>query len=73
MKKVIALTVLAFLFVMPFAVAQQNVVVPYMLKAPQTITMDENLDEWSFAFPVDFNISVMGVTYSSHGDLKEIG
>jgi hypothetical protein len=59
MKKVIALAALAILFVAPFAVAQQNVVVPYMLKAPAPIKVDGVLDEWSFAFPVDFNLTVM--------------
>jgi hypothetical protein len=59
MKKVIALTVLAVLFAVPFATAQTNVVVPYMLKAPTPITVDGVLDEWSFAFPVEFSLEVM--------------
>ena len=60
MKKVIMLTVLAVLFIIPFAIANnETVVVPYMLKAPKPITVDGILDEWSFAFPVEFNHSVM--------------
>ena len=59
MKKVIALTALAVLFAMPLAAGQENVVVPYMLKAQSPIKVDGALDEWSFAFPVEFNMMVM--------------
>jgi hypothetical protein len=59
MKKVIALTALAILIAMPLAAAVQNVVVPYMLKAPAPIKVDGYLDEWSFSFPIEFNQAVM--------------
>ena len=54
MSKLIS-TVLALLMLGGFAFAQQNVVVPYILKAPAPITVDGNLDEWAFAFPLNHN------------------
>jgi hypothetical protein len=33
-----------------------NVSVPYILKAPEPITVDGNLDEWAFAYPLDHNM-----------------
>ncbi len=54
MKKFLLFFVFA-LCLSSLAVAQENVVVPYILKAPAPITVDGVLDEWDFAFPVDHN------------------
>jgi hypothetical protein len=54
MKKIITMIV-ALLVVSTLAWGQENVVVPYILKAPAPITVDGNLDEWAFAFPLDHN------------------
>ena len=55
MKKTI-FTICAILIVAGFAYSQtENIVVPYILKAPSPVTVDGVLDEWSFAFPLDHN------------------
>ena len=55
MSKKIIFTLIIGVIIAGFAVAQENVVVPYILKAPAPITVDGELDEWAFAFPLDHN------------------
>jgi hypothetical protein len=55
MRKKIIVTILGLLCVAGFALAEENLVVPYILKAPAPITVDGILDEWGFAFPLNFN------------------
>ena len=55
MTRKIILTILAGILVTGFLHAQysaENVAVPYILRAPEPITVDGNLDEWGFAFPL---------------------
>jgi len=60
MQKKVTLMVIGLLFVAGFAFsAVEDVVVPYILKAPAPITVDCNLNEWAFAFPINFNREVM--------------
>ena len=32
--------------------AQDNLSVPFLMRAPGTVTIDGNLDEWYFAYPL---------------------
>ena len=59
MAKKVIFAVLAVLLVsgVVFAQDNSNIVVPYILKASKPITVDGNLDEWNFCFPIDFNQS----------------
>jgi len=50
-------SVFVILILVGLAFSQEpNVVVPYILRAPEPITVDGNLDEWAFAFPLDHNM-----------------
>ncbi len=53
--KHVVVTILAVLCLSTLIMGQENVVVPYILKAPAPITVDGVLDEWDFAFPLDHN------------------
>jgi hypothetical protein len=58
MNRKVLVMVVGLLMITGAVLAQGNVVVPYILKAPAPITVDGVLDEWSFAFPVDFNTGI---------------
>jgi len=55
MTKKILSTLIFVLLVSSFVYAQENLVIPYILRAPEPITVDGVLDEWDFAFPLDHN------------------
>ena len=55
MTKKITIAILGVLCIAGLAFAQDNLVVPYILKAQEPITVDGELDEWNFAFPLDHN------------------
>ena len=37
----------------------ENFVIPYIMKAPEEITVDGDLSEWGFAFPIVFNTATI--------------
>lgn len=62
MSKKLLLIVFASLLLGYVAFAQEgpvydpeNFVIPYIMKAPEEITVDGDLSEWGFAFPIVFN------------------
>src|SRR4030042_6380006 len=59
MNRKVLLMVVGLLMIAGALLAQGNVVLPYILKAPAPINVDAVLDEWSFAFPVQFSQATM--------------
>jgi len=59
MNRKVLLMVVGLLMIAGAVLAQGNVVVPYILKAPAPINVDGVLDEWSFAFPIQFSQATM--------------
>lgn len=56
MMRIFIFTLLFGLLFSGLLLADENMVVPYMLKAPEPITVDGFLDEWAFAFPLDHSV-----------------
>src|SRR5512135_1654266 len=46
---------LAVCLVVGWGFAQQNLVIPYVYKTTKPVTIDTDLKEWNFCFPIDFN------------------
>ncbi|MCB0283886.1 MAG: T9SS type A sorting domain-containing protein [Calditrichae bacterium] len=53
MKRLLLLLFPVFLFSGILLAQNENIVVPYILKAPGEVVVDGYLDEWAFAFPLD--------------------
>ncbi|MDZ7262733.1 MAG: T9SS type A sorting domain-containing protein [candidate division KSB1 bacterium] len=57
-KTILAVFVLSLMAGLAFAQyvpKRENIVVPYILRAPDPITLDGVLDEWYFAYPIVYN------------------
>jgi len=49
------LVTFTLLLIFTMAFAQADLTVPYLMKIDAPITVDGDLSDWNFAFPIDFN------------------
>ncbi|MCD6441570.1 MAG: hypothetical protein J7L86_07305, partial [Candidatus Marinimicrobia bacterium] len=55
MARNLFLVTFTLLCIFTMAFAQDDLVVPYLMKVDEPITVDGDLSDWNFAFPIDFN------------------